>query len=85
MHCCLVFFQHDFPSYCQPGLPDGNYIMFASATSGDKANNAKFSVCSINNISAVLYEVLRQIPNVDIPGNKRNCFQSKLGFPLVHS
>lgn len=31
--------------------------MFASATSGDKPNNAKFSSCSINNISSVLHVV----------------------------
>ena len=42
---------------CQPGLPDGNFIMFASATSGDKKNNAQFSSCSIRNISLVLSEV----------------------------
>ena len=32
----------------------GNYIMYARATSGDKRNNNKFSVCSIRNISRVL-------------------------------
>lgn len=32
----------------------GNYIMYARATSGDKLNNNKFSICSIRNISAVL-------------------------------
>lgn len=32
----------------------GNYIMYARATSGDKFNNNKFSICSIRNISAVL-------------------------------
>lgn len=32
----------------------GNYIMYARATSGDKTNNNKFSICSIRNISAVL-------------------------------
>lgn len=51
------FLQHDYPLECQPGLPDGNYIMFASATSGDKKNNAQFSKCSIANISIVLSEV----------------------------
>uniref|UniRef100_A0A1I8A7R9 ADAM10 endopeptidase n=1 Tax=Steinernema glaseri TaxID=37863 RepID=A0A1I8A7R9_9BILA len=73
---------HDFPQECQPGLPDGNFIMFASATSGDKPNNARFSKCSIQNISMVLAEVLHNIP-VDpqklysnIIG-KRNCFQER--------
>ena len=28
---------HDFPSYCKPEDGKGNYIMFASATSGNKA------------------------------------------------
>ncbi|PAV83358.1 hypothetical protein WR25_16106 [Diploscapter pachys] len=74
---------HDFPMECQPGLPDGNFIMFASATSGDKPNNAKFSSCSIANISAVLHVVLQSIP-VDPTRNaqpvglmKRNCFQER--------
>ena len=37
---------HDFPSDCRPGDPAGNYIMFASATSGNRDNNNKFSHCS---------------------------------------
>ncbi|KAF5276824.1 hypothetical protein FQA39_LY06376 [Lamprigera yunnana] len=45
---------HDFPSECRPGGLNGNFIMFASATSGDRPNNSKFSSCSIANISAVL-------------------------------
>ncbi|CAB1322607.1 unnamed protein product [Coregonus sp. 'balchen'] len=32
----------------------GNYIMYARATSGDKLNNNKFSICSVRNISQVL-------------------------------
>ncbi|TKR93500.1 hypothetical protein L596_007945 [Steinernema carpocapsae] len=74
---------HDFPQECQPGLPDGNYIMFASATSGDKPNNAKFSKCSVANISMVLSEVLLSVP-VDPQKQlfssgigKRNCFQER--------
>uniref|UniRef100_A0A914ZVI1 ADAM10 endopeptidase n=1 Tax=Parascaris univalens TaxID=6257 RepID=A0A914ZVI1_PARUN len=77
---------HDYPAECQPGLPNGNFIMFASATSGDKRNNAQFSKCSIANISLVLTEVLQQRP---IGGEtsiyrfggyvggvgKRNCFR----------
>ncbi|KAG1679187.1 Disintegrin and metalloproteinase domain-containing protein 10 [Nymphon striatum] len=39
---------------CTPGGQDGNYIMFARATSGDKYNNQKFSPCSMRSISSVL-------------------------------
>ncbi|XP_065333192.1 disintegrin and metalloproteinase domain-containing protein 10 isoform X1 [Cloeon dipterum] len=44
---------HD-PENCTPGGEDGNYIMFARATSGDKRNNNKFSPCSLDSISPVL-------------------------------
>uniref|UniRef100_A0A672LA54 Disintegrin and metalloproteinase domain-containing protein 10 n=1 Tax=Sinocyclocheilus grahami TaxID=75366 RepID=A0A672LA54_SINGR len=53
--------QHDSGSECTPGESKsqdkkerGNYIMYARATSGDKLNNNKFSVCSVKNISQVL-------------------------------
>ncbi|KAL7072006.1 hypothetical protein ACQ4LE_008410 [Meloidogyne hapla] len=69
---------HDFPLECQPGLPDGNFIMFASATSGDKPNNSKFSQCSIANISEVLFEVLGQSPKSFTLGRKKNCFTDQL-------
>lgn len=39
---------------CVPGGTDGNYIMFARATSGDKLNNKRFSPCSLQSISKVL-------------------------------
>uniref|UniRef100_A0AAR2M197 Disintegrin and metalloproteinase domain-containing protein 10 n=1 Tax=Pygocentrus nattereri TaxID=42514 RepID=A0AAR2M197_PYGNA len=52
---------HDSGPECTPGesksqdkKEKGNYIMYARATSGDKLNNNKFSVCSIRNISQVL-------------------------------
>ncbi|XP_060894746.1 disintegrin and metalloproteinase domain-containing protein 10 [Labrus mixtus] len=52
---------HDSGIECTPGESKhqeekerGNYIMYARATSGDKLNNNKFSICSIRNISAVL-------------------------------
>uniref|UniRef100_A0A672Q971 Disintegrin and metalloproteinase domain-containing protein 10 n=1 Tax=Sinocyclocheilus grahami TaxID=75366 RepID=A0A672Q971_SINGR len=52
---------HDSGSDCSPGESKtqdqkerGNYIMYARATSGDKFNNNKFSICSIRNISQVL-------------------------------
>ncbi|TNN87505.1 Disintegrin and metalloproteinase domain-containing protein 10 [Liparis tanakae] len=52
---------HDSGIECTPGeskmqdkKEQGNYIMYARATSGDKLNNNKFSLCSVRNISAVL-------------------------------
>lgn len=45
--------QHD-PEQCTPGGEDGNFIMFARATSGDKKNNNKFSPCSLKAIEPVL-------------------------------
>lgn len=41
--------------------------MFASATSGDRPNNSKFSTCSIANISSVLDAIQ--------DNKKRNCFK----------
>lgn len=49
----MFFFQHD-PEQCTPGGEDGNFIMFARATSGDKRNNNKFSSCSLRAIEPVL-------------------------------
>ncbi|XP_067133544.1 disintegrin and metalloproteinase domain-containing protein 10 isoform X2 [Centruroides vittatus] len=59
---------HDYPLECRPGGSDGNFIMYASATSGDRLNNNKFSPCSIRNISTVL----RAVFNGE---GKENCFQ----------
>lgn len=39
---------------CVPGGEDGNYIMFARATSGDKRNNRQFSPCSLKSVKNVL-------------------------------
>eukprot|EP00057_Strongylocentrotus_purpuratus_P006255 XP_011660729.1 PREDICTED: disintegrin and metalloproteinase domain-containing protein 10 [Strongylocentrotus purpuratus] len=52
---------HDYPERCRPGdnpntRSDGNYIMYASATSGDKRFNDEFSDCSIANMTAVIRE-----------------------------
>ncbi|CAH1155155.1 unnamed protein product [Phaedon cochleariae] len=44
---------HD-PEQCSPGGEDGNFIMFARATSGDKKNNNHFSPCSLKSINPVL-------------------------------
>uniref|UniRef100_V9KFZ3 Disintegrin and metalloproteinase domain-containing protein 10 n=3 Tax=Callorhinchus milii TaxID=7868 RepID=V9KFZ3_CALMI len=52
---------HDSGFECTPGESKtgelkerGNFIMYARATSGDKQNNNKFSLCSVRNISQVL-------------------------------
>lgn len=45
--------------------------MFASATSGDRPNNSKFSTCSIRNISNVLDAIE--------DSKKRNCFKASEG------
>lgn len=68
----LCKFQHDsghscVPTITDPNDPNGNYIMFASATSGDRANNDDFSSCSIRNMTQVLHAVL----NAD--NGKTNC------------
>ncbi|XP_046402569.1 disintegrin and metalloproteinase domain-containing protein 10 isoform X2 [Ischnura elegans] len=51
---------HD-PELCTPGGEDGNYIMFARATSGDKKNNNKFSPCSLKSIDPVLNAKARNV------------------------
>ncbi|XP_055372053.1 disintegrin and metalloproteinase domain-containing protein 10 [Condylostylus longicornis] len=62
---------HDYPQECRPGGLAGNFIMFASATSGDRPNNSKFSPCSIRNISNVL--------DVLVGNQKRDCFKASEG------
>ena len=59
---------HDFPNDCRPGGPQGNFIMYSSATSGERSNNNKFSLCSIRNISSVLHSILAA-------DSKDNCFE----------
>jgi disintegrin and metalloproteinase domain-containing protein 10 len=56
---------HDSGDVCTPFSgttlnKQGNYIMFASATSGDRPNNSKFSPCSLGNITQVLHAVLQE-------------------------
>ncbi|CAH8847986.1 unnamed protein product [Trichobilharzia szidati] len=60
------------PYECLPSVDDvrGNYIMFASATSGDKENNNKFSSCSLDSIARLLDRVL---------WDETNCFLSSDG------
>uniref|UniRef100_A0A5K4EXY5 ADAM10 endopeptidase n=1 Tax=Schistosoma mansoni TaxID=6183 RepID=A0A5K4EXY5_SCHMA len=64
---------HENESYgCLPSIDDvrGNYIMFASAISGDKENNNKFSDCSLDSIAKLLDHVLR---------GENNCFLTSDG------
>ncbi|ESP01850.1 hypothetical protein LOTGIDRAFT_138941 [Lottia gigantea] len=67
---------HDTGVECAPyGTSDpqaamGNYIMFSSATMGDKDNNDNFSKCSKDNITRVLDAVINK------NNGKVNCFQS---------
>lgn len=63
----LSYFQHD-PDQCTPGGEDGNFIMFARATSGDKRNNNKFSPCSLKAIEPVLNAKAR---------SSKGCFTGK--------
>ena len=65
-------FQHDYPAQCRPGGQEGNYIMFASATSGDRFNNNKFSECSKTNVSRVLDAITDGL-------KPKNCFKEKEG------
>ena len=64
-------FQHDPENNkaCVPGGENGNYIMFARATSGDKNNNKQFSPCSLNSINQVLRAKARG-PKGCFKGNK---------------
>ncbi|KAI0207615.1 Disintegrin and metalloproteinase domain-containing protein 10 [Lamellibrachia satsuma] len=52
-----------------PRDPKGNYIMYASATSGDKVNNDKFSPCSIGNMTLVIDAVVHE------KSGKKQCFR----------
>ncbi|XP_005111940.2 disintegrin and metalloproteinase domain-containing protein 10 [Aplysia californica] len=59
----------------QPNAHQGNYIMFASATMGDRPNNDDFSTCSKDNITRMLHVVINEL------NGKRNCFKpSKTAF-----
>lgn len=66
----LISYQHDpkDDTLCTPGGEQGNYIMFAHATSGDKGNNNRFSPCSLRSI----YQVLKQKAI-----NSKGCFMGK--------
>lgn len=58
---------------CTPFGEDGNYIMFARATSGDRKNNNKFSPCSLRAIDPVLNNKAR---------SPKGCFT---GNTFIHS
>ncbi|KAK2193932.1 hypothetical protein NP493_4g01002 [Ridgeia piscesae] len=65
---------HDSGDECTPYSktprdPKGNYIMYASATSGDKDNNDQFSPCSIRNMTLVIDAVVEE------KHGKRQCFR----------
>lgn len=45
---------HDTSAQCAPGGSEGNYIMFARATSGDQKNNRLFSPCSRSKMNSVM-------------------------------
>jgi hypothetical protein len=67
-----VYLQHDSGPDCVPTTEDpnhqeGNFIMFASATSGDRANNHKFSTCSISNITLVVDAILNSDSSMSFP------------------
>ncbi|XP_065282358.1 disintegrin and metalloproteinase domain-containing protein 10-like [Dermacentor albipictus] len=64
---------HDKGSICEPVGAAGKFLMYESATKGDRPNNDRFSPCSIGNISAILVPVL----NGQSP--RENCFQRHSG------
>ncbi|XP_064463786.1 disintegrin and metalloproteinase domain-containing protein 10-like [Ornithodoros turicata] len=65
--------SHDSETECAQEGTDGQYIMFASATRGDKKNNHAFSPCSIKAIATVLHDMIRG------EGGRENCFQEDSG------
>ncbi|XP_041355822.1 disintegrin and metalloproteinase domain-containing protein 10-like isoform X2 [Gigantopelta aegis] len=70
---------HDSGIHCapfgtsDPGASKGNYIMFASATMGDKDHNDNFSPCSQDNITRVLDAMYRGY------SGKSNCLSESQG------
>ncbi|KAL8595344.1 hypothetical protein ACOMHN_020097 [Nucella lapillus] len=45
----------------QPDAAGGNFIMFPSATSGNRPNNARFSVCSRDNMTRIIQQVVDNV------------------------
>ncbi|XP_062593437.1 disintegrin and metalloproteinase domain-containing protein 10 homolog isoform X2 [Saccostrea cucullata] len=61
---------HDNGEICAPGGDQGNFIMYPSATKGNRPNNDHFSKCSKGNITLVLDAVVNE------RNGKSNCFKS---------
>ncbi|KAL3243352.1 hypothetical protein MRX96_020613 [Rhipicephalus microplus] len=59
---------HDHGHICEPEGPQGKYIMYSSATRGDRPNNDRFSPCSIGNMSAILKPLFNR------ETSRENCF-----------
>lgn len=51
-----MFSQQDDAATCEPGEPEGNYIMHRNAVSGESPNNDKFSPCSKRHIVSKLLQ-----------------------------
>ncbi|XP_037574447.2 disintegrin and metalloproteinase domain-containing protein 10 [Dermacentor silvarum] len=71
--------DHDKGRICDPVGPEGKFLMYESATKGDRPNNDRFSPCSIGNISAILLpffkgelprEICFQRPSGPVCGNQ---------------
>lgn len=68
------FQKHDTDgTTCAPGGSDGNYIMYAHATSGNLPNNNKFSSCSINQMAPIIENKCRTTTGCFI--GKRTCLK----------
>lgn len=66
--------QHDPETeLCAPGDPYGNYIMYARATSGDKPNNNKFSICSQSAMAEIMAAKARGPNGCFIPVTSSIC------------
>ncbi|XP_071940929.1 disintegrin and metalloproteinase domain-containing protein 10-like [Antedon mediterranea] len=61
---------HDARQECLPGMPNGNYLMYAYSSNADQPNNDRFSPCSVGNISLVLNAVFKE------SNGKTNCFKT---------
>lgn len=71
------FQKHDTDgTTCAPGGLDGNYIMYAHATSGNLPNNNKFSSCSINQMAPIIENKCRTSTGCFI--GKRTCLKTNL-------
>ncbi|XP_046543732.1 disintegrin and metalloproteinase domain-containing protein 10-like isoform X2 [Haliotis rubra] len=61
----------------EPDASSGNYIMFASATLGDKDHNDEFSTCSRDNITRVLDAVVnKRYSKIDCFNSSKSAFEA---------